>query len=342
MANVDITGMNEGVNTENVNDAMASLLNQGGFGIEGYQPQATTPPEPTEPAAATTEPTAAEDDPEVTTEPEPDPEPVQSPVEVLTLPDGRVLTLEDAERFAEFESTILRDPRFQTAYDQAFGTAAPAATPTLPPTTEAPAVPAPPALPPEFADELADNPIVKVLWDRIQEQELASQKLQQEQARIMESTQAQRDAIDNYERNNAATLVNQARFNYQREHKLTQKEMDRVFDTTVNMFDLNKIVSLPFDPRTGEMETPDPVRRLEMVFDSAYKAIPEFFEREQTLRVTAAKADAERKSKLTSLSSSGSSAPPPTPVDNTDPAARRSAFLADTAAALSGNFIQPE
>lgn len=327
------TQLADGVTEDNVNDAMASLLQQGGFGVEGFETPPTDPPVETQP------PVVEDETPPATPE-----VPPEAPT-FLTLPDGRVLTIEDAERFAQFEQTVMADPRFIAAYEQVFGEA-------TPPTETAPATPPIDARPPKFqipedlADELEVNPVAKMLWERMQQQDSQFEEslaaLRADQQRISQLTQSQQEAVDNYQRNNAATLVNQAKMNFQREHNLQPAEMDKVFNATVNMFNLDRVVSLPVNPITGAMETPDPVSRLEGAFDAAYKAIPEFFEREQNARIEAARTEAERKGKLSSLSSSGSSAPPPAPVDNSNPASRRDALIADVAGAMSGNMIQPE
>ena len=278
----------------------------------------------------------------VSSEPEPVPEPseVEEPetaeleAGTITLADGTVITAEDAQRWVEFSST-LQDPRFLRAYEEAFSG------PQVP--SDVPAAQAPPVAPdapqtlsPEVQYELENNPLAKMLWDQVTEL-----RAQQSQITTQVSTVAETQQLT--EQRNAYSLVNQARENFAKENGLSPDEVEKVYQATLRLYDLNRLVSLPINPLTGVAEQPDPVRRLEDAFNYAYAATPEFQERDFTRRTEAAKSESERKAKLTALSSSGSSAPPPvkSPAP-TNPSDRRQALADEIAALQAGTSINAE
>lgn len=306
------------VSAESVEAAMEQLLAGGAGAGEPVSSQ----PEP--PAEA----------PPVPPTPDPETPPPAAEQPTLTLADGTTVTLEDAERWLEFSAT-LQDPRFIRAYQEAFSEAEPP--PVAPAPQQPPAQDAPPhQLSEELQYELDNNPLAKLLWSRLQE---IDSTVNQTRGRVDEFGQT----LQLTEQRNAYSIVNQARENFAREYQLSPEEIGRVYDATIRMYDLDKLVSMPVNPLTGNAEQPDPVRRLEEAFTYVYRAVPEFQEREFTRRTEEATREAERKAKLSALSTSGSSAPPPTsrPAP-TNPADRRSALADDIAALQAGTSIQPE
>src|SRR5438105_1877757 len=88
------------------------------------------------------------------------------------------------------------------------------------------------------APETVANPVAKMLWEQLQATQAESQSLLQRYADIDARTKAHEEAIEASRRQNAQTLITQAKTNFQREHKLSQQDTDRVFNASLSMYNL--------------------------------------------------------------------------------------------------------
>lgn len=273
-----------------------------------------TPVEPSEEPDEPPEPDTEEPADEPTEPTEPDSEPSG-----VTLPDGTVLTNEEALSYAQFDALLRNDPElFRVITETIQGRAASA------PGAQAQAPPRAPALP-EFTDDDLTDPAVRSLYETARQQR---EYIEQMDARLNQV----RDITIQQQHEELAALIDSKSGEFATKHNLTRDEMARVRGTAER---LNVIPSLMrgIDPITGKPSPRDRGTAISRAYDIAYNFIPEFHDRAIAEAVKDRAKSTKRKQRLAGIGGSSGGVPKNEPVPTTDQG-RREAMIREVAEAM--------
>lgn len=280
-------------------DEMSRLLN------ERYPAAETSPEEP--PA-----------------EPEPVPEevPTEVPVEVppvseFDLGDGKKVTADQARRYLEFEAFLEANPAYGEVLTGLLTNKYRAV-----PVEEEPVVPQSPQIPAEID---AEDPAVRFLLSRIDDQNArltdALNRLNTHEAQLTATRNA-----------NAEVAIGTARESFQKDHDLTDEQMNKVYDQA-KLVNLQAFPEMQAIDEKGLPRKTDPVGAMLRAFDMAYRSLDEFHDIEHERWLTTYQADQERKRKLNALGGTAGSISR-TPREPSTPAERRQAMIDEVAAKM--------
>lgn len=256
-----------------------------------------------------------------TTDTEEEPESLPS---TFKLDDDTSIDADTARRYLQFDAFLAENPDFVSALQGiADGTfqVVPVDQETQPtkttPSTDSLSLP---------DDVDPDDPAVKFF-------------LSQQAATQAQLTEAL-DKISSHEsqitQQNAATttsIINRATISFQKDHSLTNEQMEKIQTTAANLQILPALMS-PVDPMSGMPRKVDPLAAVEQALETAYWQLPEFREQEIESRLKQQKDDTTRKGKLTALGGSSGSTPkmPNAPTNEQE---RRQAMIAEVAAHMN-------
>lgn len=262
---------------------------------EGEESSATPPPatEPTEPT------------------PTPSPEPPTVP-ELIDFGEGLTLTKDQAKEYAEFAAFLEANPEYAELAKKAFES------------TATPPAPEPQPIPEELD---LDDPTIKALWDRMQEQDSR-----------LKTALDQIAALDTYATTQTAatteSLVNRGVASFQKQYNLSDAEVAEIRQAAARLEILPALMA-PLDPITGQARKVDPLAAIETSLETAMYAIPSFRERAFKLQLEQKQAEDTRKRNLSKLGGSSGSVPRTTPVPTT-PQERQKAMIAELSEAIYG------
>lgn len=277
-----------------------------------------TPDEPVtdpddEPVPDSTEPA---DEPENPVEPVSEPTPDDGSV---TLPNGAILSREEALSYAQFDALLRNDPElFRTITETIQGRAASAGAQTQAPSSRAPALP-------EFDEDDLRDPNVRSLYDAARQQQEYINQLDARLNQLHNVTIAQ-------QQEELQSLITSTRGEFATKHNLSREEMDKIQGTAER---LNVIPSLMrgVDPITGQASPRNRTQALSRAFDIAYNFIPEFRDRSIAEAVKERAKATKRKQRLAGVGGSSGGVPKNEPMPTND-IERRNAMIREVAEAM--------
>jgi hypothetical protein len=242
-----------------------------------------------------------EDEVEGTTPPSP-------PSDLIPLGDGRYLTKEQIEYYANLDARFAQDQAFRE-HIQNFG--------------KAPVKPA--ELPPEID---LDDPATKYLYDRMQEME---RRLAQTGQVVTLTQQQQQEELDR----RTTALVNRVAASFQQQHELTDAQMKELRTAAAHVGGVDRYMS-GVHPVTGEIiPNPDIMSAIDTALTIAFRAREDFVTSSTEKVVRRQLDNKQRKARLNKIGGNSGSTPR-TPQIPTDAPGRRAAMLEEVRGLMNG------